>query len=253
MIDLVAKDLTVRRDQSTLVDSASFHLRPGEFVAMLGPNGAGKTTLLRAALGLIKTRGGAATIAGDDARLLSPRERALRASYLPQRRPLAWPSPVRDVVALGRFSHGAALGSLRDEDRRAIDSAMDECGLADLAHRAADTLSGGELARVHFARAFAAQAPLLVADEPVAALDPRHQHRVMNLVRAFVDRGGGALIVLHDIELAARFADRLLWLRDGCVVADGPPGVTLTEERLAEVYGVASSVDGLRIHIEGAL
>ncbi|MEL7044355.1 MAG: ABC transporter ATP-binding protein [Pseudomonadota bacterium] len=253
MIDLVASDLTVVRDQRTLVDGASFRLRPGEFVAMLGPNGAGKTTLLRAALGLIAASRGAATIAGDDTRLLAPRERALRASYLPQRRPLAWPSPVRDVVALGRFSHGAALGRLRDEDRKAIDSAMDECGLTDLAHRAADTLSGGELARVHFARAFAAQAPLLVADEPVAALDPRHQHRVMHLVRSFVDRGGGALIVLHDIEIAARFADRLLWLRDGRVLADGPPGITLTEERLAEIYGVASSVDGLRVHIEGAL
>ena len=184
---------------------------------------------------------------------LAPQLRARRASYLPQRRPLAWPSPVRDVVALGRFSHGAALGRLGDADRQAVAVALEACDLTALADRAADTLSGGELARVHFARAFAAEAPLLIADEPVAALDPRHQHRIMELVRSFVDTGGGALIVLHDVALAARFADRLLWMLDGRMVADGTPAGTLSAERLAEVYGVKAGVEGLRVQIEGAL
>ncbi len=253
MTELAVRALTVVRDGATLVDDASFRFRTGELVALLGPNGAGKTTLLRAALGLVPPAGGTATLAGDDTQRLSPRKRARQASYLPQLRPLAWPSPVRDVVALGRFSHGAALGRLGDADRRAVAGALESCGLAALADRATDTLSGGELARVHFARAFAAEAPLLIADEPVAALDPRHQHRVMELVRSFVDKGGGALVVLHDIGIAARFADRLLWMRGGRVVADGTPAETLSAERLAEVYGVRASVEGLRVQIEGSL
>ena len=253
MTELACNALTVVRDGATLVDDVSFRFRTGELVALLGPNGAGKTTLLRAALGLAPPTSGTATLGGDDTQALSPQVRARRASYLPQRRPLAWPSPVRDVVALGRFSHGAALGRLGDTDRRAVAGALESCDLATLADRAADTLSGGELARVHFARAFAAEAPLLIADEPVAALDPRHQHRVMELVRSFVDMGGGALVVLHDVALAARFADRLLWMLGGRIVADGTPAETLSAERLAEVYGVRAGVEGLRVQIEGAL
>ncbi|MEM8981741.1 MAG: ABC transporter ATP-binding protein [Pseudomonadota bacterium] len=253
MTELSTKALSVVRTGKTLVDNAELRCQPGEFVALLGPNGAGKTTLLRAALGLVPRTAGSATLSGDDTAQLSPQERARRASYLPQRRPLAWPSPVRDVVALGRFAHGAALGRLGDTDEQAVAAALAACDLTALADRATDTLSGGELARVHFARAFAAQAPLLIADEPVAALDPRHQHRIMELVHDFVKGGGGALIVLHDVALAARFADRLVWMRGGRLIADGPPDETLTAERLADVYRVRASVDGSAVNIEGAL
>lgn len=253
MTDLVARELTVVRDSTTLVDRVSFGCRTGELVALLGPNGAGKTTLLRAVLGLISVTGGSASLTGDNTQDLSASARARRVSYLPQRRPLAWPSPVRDVVALGRFAHGAALGRLSKADQDAVAAAITACDLDALAARGTDTLSGGELARAHFARAFAAQAPLLVADEPVAALDPRHQHRIMQLVRDFVAGGGGALVVLHDITLAARFADRLLWMQDGRVVAEGTPAETLSAERLAEVYGVRASVEGDRVDIQGAL
>lgn len=253
MTELIADSLSVVRGTTTLVERASFACQPGELVALLGPNGAGKTTLLRAALGLLPPTNGTATLAGDDTQRLAPPERARRVSYLPQRRPLAWPSPVRDVVALGRFSHGAALGRLGDTDQQAVARALDACDLTALADRATDTLSGGELARAHFARALAAQAPLLVADEPVAALDPRHQHRIMKIVRDFVDNGGGALIVLHDISLAASFADRLLWMHAGAIVADGTPTETLTVDRLADVYGVRAAIDGNSVQIEGAL
>ncbi|MEL7449656.1 MAG: ABC transporter ATP-binding protein, partial [Pseudomonadota bacterium] len=211
------------------------------------------SVVLPAALGLVPPTAGGATLGGDDTASLSPQQRARRASYLPQQRPLAWPSPVRDVVSLGRFAHGAALGRLGDADQQAVARALDACDLMQMADRATDTLSGGELARVHFARAFAAEAPLLIADEPVAALDPRHQHRLMELVRAFVDQGGGALIVLHDIALAARFAGRLLWMRDGRIVADGSPTDTLSAAQLADVYGIKASVEGLNVLIEGAL
>ena len=253
MTELVVEHLSVAIGDETLVKDVSFKLQPGELVALLGPNGAGKTKMLRAALGLERKSGGAATLGGADTASLDPISRALRVSYLPQTRPLAWPSVVRDIVALGRFSHGAALSRLKGADAEAVDKAIIACDVGHLSHRRADTLSGGELARVHCARAFAAQTPLFIADEPVAALDPRHQFRVMDLIANFVSDGGGALVVLHDIGLAARYADRLIWMADGAIIADGPPEETLTEKRLAELYGVKSQVDGLRVEIDGAL
>lgn len=253
MTELVVNNLSVAIGDETLVNDVSFALKPGELVALLGPNGAGKTKMLRAALGLEKKSGGAATLGGDDTETLDPISRALRLSYLPQTRPLAWPSVVRDIVALGRFSHGAALSRLKGADAEAVERAIVACDISHLSDRNADTLSGGELARVHCARAFAAQTPLFVADEPVAALDPRHQFRVMDLVAAFVREGGGALVVLHDIGLAARYADRLIWMAKGSIIADGPPQDTLTEIRLAELYGVKARVDGIRVEIDGAI
>jgi iron complex transport system ATP-binding protein len=187
---------------------------------------------------------------------MPPAERARYVSYLPQRRPLAWPNKVHDIVALGRFAHGAALGRLGPEDAQAVREAIAACDLETLATRDADTLSGGEIARVHFARALAARAPLLIADEPTAALDPMHQLGIANLLRQFVDGGGGALVVLHDVGLAARFADRLIWMRDGRIVADGTPTGTLSAELMHQVYGVRAHVardeHGFDIRIEAA-
>ncbi|UIJ47160.1 ABC transporter ATP-binding protein [Sphingomonas cannabina] len=244
---IVAEGLT----RSGIVEDASFTLAPGELVVLLGPNGAGKTTLLRMALGLLAADRGGATISGDDARRLPAMERARRVSYLPQSRPLAWPAKVRDVVALGRFAHGAAPAHLGEADRVAVGHALAACDLQPLADRAADTLSGGELARVHLARALAAEAPLIVADEPVASLDPRHQHRVLGLLRDFVARGGGALAVLHDLSLAARYADRLVWMKQGRIVASGSVTETMTVEQIADIYGVTARIDGPDVIVDG--
>ena len=221
----------------------SLTIGPGELVALLGPNGAGKTTLLRAALGLIRCSGGSIRLGDRDPARLTPRERALLVAYLPQKRPLGWPNRVRDLVALGRFAHGAAPGRLAEEDAAAVERTLDDCGLRELADRTADTLSGGELARVHCARAFAAEAPMLLADEPSAELDPLHQYRILGLIRRFVDAGGGALIVLHEIALAARFADRIAWMRDGRLLGDGPPRSALTAEALGRRYGIEAEVE----------
>lgn len=231
-------------------------LATGELVAILGPNGAGKTSLLRALLGMVDTSGGSAQLDEQDCARLAATERAKLISYLPQRRPLAWPNKVRDMVALGRFAHGAALGRLGPQDAAAVDEAITACDLAGLADRNADTLSGGEIARVHFARAISARAPLLIADEPTAALDPLHQLGIIRLVRDFVDAGGGALVVLHDVALAARFADRLIWMRDGEIVADGSAQETLNAERMRNVYGVQAHVafdeHGIDVRIENS-
>lgn len=252
MTELIASNLTVRVKGATLVDAASMRLAPRELVVLLGPNGAGKTSLLRGALGLEKRSDGDATLGGVDVAEISPVARARSVAYLPQVRPLAWPNTVRDVVALGRFSHGVALGRLKGVDALAVQRALEACDLSHLSDRPANTLSGGELARMHCARAFAAEAPLLVADEPTAALDPRHQFRILDLVTGFVEAGGGALVVLHDIQMAARYATRLIWMKNGRIVAEGTPQETLTTERLEEVYDVKATVDGLHVEMVGA-
>jgi iron complex transport system ATP-binding protein len=257
MTDLVANNVSVTAGEATLVQDASLSLTTGELIAVLGPNGAGKTSLLRALLGMTALAGGSAQLDGQDCASLPATERAKLVSYLPQRRPLAWPNKVRDIIALGRFAHGAALGRLGPQDSDAVAAAIAACSLEDFADRSADTLSGGEIARVHFARAIAASAPLLIADEPTAALDPLHQLGIAKLIRDFVDSGGGALVVLHDVALAARFADRLIWMRGGHIVADGSPAETLNAELMRDVYGVSAHVaqdaNGFDVRIEAAL
>jgi iron complex transport system ATP-binding protein len=252
MTELRANNLSLRIGNNILIDDVSLTLRPGDLTVILGANGSGKTSALRCALGLTSADKGTATLGEDDVRTLSSTQRARRLSYLPQLRPLAWPNTVEDVVALGRYSYGAAPGRLQGADANAVASALLACDLENFAQRRCDTLSGGELARVHCARAFAAEAPLLIADEPLAALDPRHQFRIMDLISGFVARGGGALVVVHDISLAARYATRLLWMKDGRILADGSTSETLTAERILAVYGVNALVDKLSVTIEGA-
>ena len=242
MTALEARSLAYHAQGRPLVAEASFALEPGTLTVLIGPNGAGKTTLLRLALGLLAPETGKALIGGEDARTLSPRYRARRAAYLPQARPLVWPQPVRDIVALGRFAYGGTPARLSPEDAAAVNRAMASCGLSGFEERAADTLSGGELSRVHLARALAAEAPVLVADEPVAALDPRYQHEVLRIFENAARAGTAVLTVIHDLPLAARYADRLLWMKDGRIVADGSPAETLTSERLQAVFGIEAEL-----------
>jgi iron complex transport system ATP-binding protein len=242
MTELELQDVVVSLAGRQVLAGVSLRVGPGELVALLGPNGSGKTTTLRAALGLAARSAGRVRLAGEDPRRMAPMRRARRAAYLPQQRSLAWPLCVRDVVALGRFAYGAVPGRLGAVDAEAVRRALGACELDALAGRRADMLSGGELSRVHIARAIAGGAPLLLADEPTAALDPLHQVQVMRLLRAYADAGNAALVVLHDAALAARFCQRLAWMSGGRVVADGPAQQTLTPERLAEVYGVEALV-----------
>ena len=188
---------------------------------------------------------------------MPPRHRARHVAYLPQMRSLAWPMRVRDVVALGRYAYGAPISKLRAEDDAAVTTAMSAAHLNELRDRRADTLSGGEAARMHIARALASEAPFLIADEPTNSLDPRHQLRVMNMFRRHADNIGGAIVVMHDLTLAARFADRLVWMKNGAIVADGPLRETLTEERVADVFGVrcdvSQSADGVSISLRDVM
>ena len=253
MTDLVTSDITVVVEGATLVNKVSLQIKPGELVALLGPNGAGKTSLIKAMLGFVPPETGRVMLGGEPLSGLDPMQRARRLSYLPQTRPLAWPTRAKDVVALGRFSYGVSPGRLQGADKVAIDRAMEACDVAHLADRRTNSLSGGELARLHCARALAAEAPLLIADEPIAALDPRHQFRIMDLIKRFVEEGGGAFVVLHDIQFAANYASRLVWMKDGRLIADGPPEETLTAERLNSVYGINAEINDLKITMKGAL
>jgi len=251
MPELVWERVRVARGDRDLLAEVSLSLRAGELLALVGPNGAGKTTLLRAGLGLTPIASGAVRLDGADPRSLAAVERARRIAYLPQTRPLAWPLRVETVVALGRFAHGAPLAKPKGEDAAAIAEAVAACNLGDLFRRSTDTLSGGELARVHVARALAAKAPLLLADEPTAALDPLHAHETLAILRRFCAHGGGALVTVHDLSLAARFADRVALLHQGRLIAAGPPASVLTPALLAQVFGVRATVAEGFVRIDG--
>ena len=250
MSDLTAKNLTVARSGKTLLHPTDLSLSKGELVVLLGPNGSGKTTLLRS-LVQPSVKNGCVQLGDRKVSDFSATERARHIAYLPQTRPLAWPNRVRDIVALGRLPHGGKTGKLSETDSVIIEKAIADCSISHLADRTVDTLSGGELARMHCARVFATQADFIIADEPVAALDPLHQYKVMQLFQTYAKAGGGVLVVLHDIQLAARFADRLLWMKDGCLIANGPPSETLTQELLKNVFQVNAKIDQGQIDILG--
>jgi iron complex transport system ATP-binding protein len=239
--------LSVQLDGTTIVDGATLELKSGELTVLIGPNGAGKTTLVRALAGLLSAEG---TIELDGRPLdtLTARERARRIAYLPQGHVFHWPMAVAAVVALGRYPHADAFSPLSDADRSAVERALLATGCGAFAARPVTTLSGGERARVALARALAGEAPILLADEPTVSLDPRHQLVVMELLARAAHDGGAVLAILHDLTLAARFADRVLIMDRGRLIAEGPPRAVFTPARIASVFGVeaviADSEDG---------
>ena len=248
MTELSLSNIGVSITGKVILESINLELNSGELVVLLGANGAGKSSLLRSALGLAQVSTGESLIDEQLVTTLSSANRAKKVAYLPQKRPLAWPIKVFDVVSLGRYAYGVNLGRLKNDDLEFVEAAITSCGLEQLRNRRVDTLSGGEAARVHVARAFAANAALLLADEPTAALDPKHQLDVMQLIRRYVDMGGGALVVGHEASLAARFADRLVWMREGKIVEDGTVKETMTAAMMANIYGVSAQISEVAGH-----
>ncbi len=253
MSALAAKNLTVRLGAREIVRDASLTLNAGELVALVGPNGAGKTTLMRALAGLIPADG-AIALDGRPLSSLKARERARAIAYLPQGHVFHWPMSVAAIVMLGRAPHADTFSSTTPDDRAAVARALAMTETEAFADRAVTTLSGGERARVALARALATQAPVLLADEPTAALDPRHQLTVMELLRQAARGGGAVLAIMHDLTLAARFADRVAVMDRGAIVADGDPAAAMSHERLAAVFGIESAtveIDNKRVPIAG--
>jgi iron complex transport system ATP-binding protein len=247
---LAATDLCVALGGRAVLDRVSLAVRPGAVLAVLGPNGAGKSTLLRAFSGLLRPQAGAVTLDGRPLRSWTPRELARRRAVLPQEAQLAFPFRVHEVVMLGRSPHA---GACRPSDHlRAIDAAMRATDVAGLADRPYPTLSGGERQRVQLARALAqiwrtegspaAGARYLLLDEPTNNLDLRHQDAVLTTARRLAADGVGVLAILHDINLAAAFADRICLLKRGRVVAEGPTAAIVAEAPLAETFDVSVTV-----------
>ena len=235
---LAARDLSVAFGTRMVVREASFVLSPGHLVALIGPNGAGKTSLLRAIGGLAPFTG-TLQLDGTDLTALPLPERARRIAYLPQGHTVHWPLAARDVVALGRYPHGVN-DPLRMSGRDAaiVEEALRRTDALAFADRNVLALSGGERARVMLARVFAVEAGVLLADEPTAALDPRHQIGIMGALRSEARLGRLVVAVTHDIGLAARMADRVMVMDEGRIVAFGPPAEVMTPELLRRVYGI---------------
>ena len=237
---LQVEALGVNIGGKAIVSQINLNLHAGRFVALLGPNGAGKTTLIKALAGLMPASG-RVMLDGRDLSRMNRKDRARKMAYLPQGHQVHWPLSARDVVALGRLPHGLAdPARMGQVDSDAVTRAMERTGALALADQTVTTLSGGERARVMLARALAVEAPVLLADEPTASLDPRHQIMVMRDLKA--EAAGGALVVVvtHDIALASRMADEIILLDRGHVIAHGPPAEVLTDAALAATYGVTA-------------
>jgi iron complex transport system ATP-binding protein len=237
---LTAQGLNVTLGNRVVLNDVSLSLASGHLVALVGPNGAGKTTLLRALAGLVASHG-AIHVGGDALSALALRERARRFAYLPQGHIVHWPLPARDIVALGRYPHGATdPARLSPADTEAVLRAMQATDVVELRERRVTELSGGERSRVALARVLAVEAPVILADEPTASLDPRYQIDVIKSLRAVADKGTLVMVVTHDLGLAARFADTVLVLSEGRLVSQGTPTEALSEQIMGDVFRISA-------------
>jgi iron complex transport system ATP-binding protein len=235
-----------------LLKAIQTSFRSGELTVIVGPNGAGKTTLLKTLCGLIAPSIGEIRLQGQAISSLSLAQRARTMAYLEQKAHVTWPLTVHEVVELGRLVY--AKPQNLDEHQTLIHSLMEQVNVAHLANRLFPSLSGGEQARVLLARALSVEAPILLVDEPVAALDPHHQIHIMEILHhQSVDKGRCVLVVMHDLALAARFAHRMIVMNDGQMVADGDPATVLNESGVSAVFGVHIGTehrsDGLNVTI----
>jgi len=239
---LSATNVSVSFNGHAVVDRVSVALARGELVGLIGPNGAGKTTLIRTLAGVLRPTAGTIEFDGKPLDALPRRALARRLAYMAQGADCHWPLTVERVVALGRLPHLAPWHRPGDNDRRAIADALDAADMTAFAERRATALSAGERARALLARALAVEPEALLADEPVAALDPGHQLDLMSLFHARAQRGAAVVVVLHDLSLAARFCHRLVLLHRGRVLAEGAPEAVLTAATLAEAYGIEAVI-----------
>lgn len=234
---LVCDDLRVERGKRAVLDDVRCTISTGECVSIIGSNGAGKTTLLQTMLGILPPSCGSVKINGRSVHRLAPRVRGRFAAYVPQTVERLPAFSVYDVVAGGRFPHTAPLRPLTDSDRQAIDAAIDACGLEELAARPVDAISGGERQKTLIAAAIAQDPQIMLLDEPTTALDPAVQTELVRTLRAWHARGRALIIVSHDLNLPAALGGRVLAMRAGRIVSDGPVGQVISESHLRDIFG----------------
>jgi iron complex transport system ATP-binding protein len=236
-----ARDLRVVHGARRVLDGVSLTLAARARVALVGANGSGKSTLLRAMLGLVPLAGGEARLGGTNVPSLSRLEIARRATLVLQDTHVEVPLTVRDLVELGRFAHRGTPEARHDRAR--IDAALERADVGSLAERDVRTLSGGELQRAHLARALAQDTGVLLLDEPTSSLDLGHQLSLLEALRSLADEGRAVCVVLHDLPLAARWAEHVVVLADGRVHAQGPPREVLSAATLRTAFGVEADVE----------
>src|SRR4051812_19815045 len=233
---LTGADLTLAYDGRTVVHGAGIELRAGAVVALIGPNGSGKSTLLRALARLHAPQSGSVDLGGADAFALRPKDFARRVTLLTQSRPTPGGVRVRDVVAYGRHPYRGRFGAGDSDGPAHVQRAMELTGVAGMADRAVDELSGGELQRVWLATCLAQDTGVVLLDEPTTFLDLRYQIEILDIVRDLADSHGVAVgVVLHDLDQAAAVADHLVLLHQGAVRATGRPAEVLTSQLLTEI------------------
>ncbi len=242
---LQARDISVSRHSITLVDKISVSVAAGEVVAIIGPNGAGKTSLIRALTGDLTPDHGEVLLNGRHIDAIPLEEKARQLALLPQHTELNFSFPIADVVNLGRIPHASG----KVEDAHIVDEALAAVDMLDKKQRLYTWLSGGEKQRVQLARVMAqlwraedSPARLMVFDEPTASLDVAHTRQLMQMTRKLASEGLGLIMVLHDFNLAARYADRILLLKNGSLAVEGPPDRVLTENNMHQFFEVETRV-----------
>ena len=241
---LEVRDITVNYGETEVLLDVSLSLREGEVIAVLGANGTGKTTLIRALNGTLPLAGGAIELDGRRLNNLSRREIARNIAVVAQENETRFPVTVLEFVLSGRFVHGGAFGWESESDFDFAETALAECDLSGYETRLMNHLSGGERQRVVLARAIATNAPILLLDEPTANLDLAHQAMMFKLVRnRCLEQQASAIVITHDLNLAAEFADEIIMLKDGRIAAKGTPAEVLTAENVRDVFGVRVLLD----------
>jgi iron complex transport system ATP-binding protein len=237
---LAASDLCLQTSGAVLLDNVSVQISAGEVLGVIGPNGAGKSSLLKLLAGVCAPTSGVIRMGNKPLADYSATLKAQTIAYLEQRPHVYWPLTVSQVVGLGRLPHAADADTASSA---AVRAALDFTGIANFADRRFNTLSEGEKMLVNISRVLATQPRIILADEPTAALDPYHQLMVMELLRTLAGQNRGILVVMHDLNLAARFCDRLLLLAQGRIVSEGEPAVVLDARHIAQAYHVDAVYD----------
>lgn len=249
---LEASAIIVRRAGRTILDNISLRATPGDFVAVIGANGAGKSTLLAILAGLLKPDAGTVSLDGTSVHRLSQRKLARRRAYLPQNARCEWPISVERLVALGLTPSLPVFGGLPSSFTASITAALEACDLADRREQPVTTLSGGELTRAMLARALVGNPDVLIVDEPIAGLDPKHALDTAQRLQTLATTGKVVIASMHDLTLAGRYANRIYALEKGQMRGDGPSESILTPELIRSVFDVAACISGTRerLHVD---